>query len=230
MSGIPGGGGVGELILCSIFFNNSPEQLAVAYTLALGIGDLVDPPATMALADRPPVTAYVRYFGGGEDSPSSKYDRITLRADVGEQLSLLGERTYDASAADLEVLVLTAPKSGVTADETIAALTARLRENQEKGKPTLLIDASVGSYEGPETQALLENADFAGLLGYAGRYDYASIVGVGLSMALAMRSFTEPAGLKYSSLARILAFRPYSFSRWVSSSSGVCPMSWSADL
>jgi len=47
MSGIPGGGGVGELVLCSIFFNNSPEQLAVAYTLALGIGDLVDPPATM---------------------------------------------------------------------------------------------------------------------------------------------------------------------------------------
>ena len=49
MSGIPGGGGVGELILCSIFFNNSPEQFAVAYTLALGIGDLVDPPATMAI-------------------------------------------------------------------------------------------------------------------------------------------------------------------------------------
>ncbi|MEA4947096.1 MAG: DUF4127 family protein [Oscillospiraceae bacterium] len=138
--------------------------------------------ARMALADRPPVTAYVRYFGGGEDSPSSKYDRITLRADVGEQLSLLGERTYDASAADLEILVLTAPKSGVKADETIAALTARLQENQEKGKPTILIDASVGSYEGPGMQALLKNADFAGLLGYAGRYDYASIVGVGLSM------------------------------------------------
>ncbi len=33
MSGIPGGGGVGELVLCSIFFNNSPEQLTVAYTL-----------------------------------------------------------------------------------------------------------------------------------------------------------------------------------------------------
>ena len=30
-------------------------------------------------------------------------------------------------------------------------------------------------------------------------------------MALAMRSLTEPAGLKYSSLARILAFRPCSF-------------------
>ena len=45
------------------------------------------------------------------------------------------------------------------------------------------------------------------------------------TMALAMRSLTLPAGLKYSSLARILAFRPWAFSMWVSSSSGVCPMS-----
>ena len=39
-------------------------------------------------------------------------------------------------------------------------------------------------------------------------------------MARAMRSFTDPAGFRYSSLARIRAFRPYFFSRWVSSSRG----------
>ena len=44
-------------------------------------------------------------------------------------------------------------------------------------------------------------------------------------MALAMRSFTEPAGLRYSSFARIFALSPSSFSMWVSSSSGVPPMS-----
>ncbi len=44
MSGIPGGGGTGELVLCSIFF---PEQLAIAYPIALALGNLVDPPATM---------------------------------------------------------------------------------------------------------------------------------------------------------------------------------------
>ena len=43
-------------------------------------------------------------------------------------------------------------------------------------------------------------------------------------MALAMRSFTLPAGLKYSSLATILAFRPNSCFRWVSSSKGVWPI------
>jgi hypothetical protein len=38
---------------------------------------------------------------------------------------------------------------------------------------------------------------------------------------LAMRSLTEPAGLKYSSFARMVAFRSSCFSMWVSSSSGV---------
>ena len=49
-------------------------------------------------------------------------------------------------------------------------------------------------------------------------------------MALATRSFTLPAGLKYSSLAITFAFRPSFFSIWVNSSSGVFPISWSADV
>ena len=44
MSGVPGGGYIGEFIMCSVFF---PEQLAVAYPIAITIGNLVDPPATM---------------------------------------------------------------------------------------------------------------------------------------------------------------------------------------
>ena len=66
MSGIPGGGGVGELVLCTMFFNNSPEQLAVAYTLALAIGNLVDPPATMINAAGDYVVSFIvsRYVDG----------------------------------------------------------------------------------------------------------------------------------------------------------------------
>ena len=66
MSGIPGGGGVGELILCSLFFNNSPEQLTVAYTLALAIGNLVDPPATMVNSAGDYVVSFIvsRYVDG----------------------------------------------------------------------------------------------------------------------------------------------------------------------
>jgi Na+/H+-dicarboxylate symporter len=63
MSGIPGGGGTGELVLCSLFF---PEQLAIAFPIAQAIGDLVDPPATMVNAAGDYVASYIvsRYNDG----------------------------------------------------------------------------------------------------------------------------------------------------------------------
>ncbi len=44
MSGVPGGGYIGEYIICSIFF---PEQMSLAFPILVTIGNLVDPPATM---------------------------------------------------------------------------------------------------------------------------------------------------------------------------------------
>ena len=44
MSGVPGGGYIGEYIICSIFF---PTQIEMAFPILLMIGNLVDPPATM---------------------------------------------------------------------------------------------------------------------------------------------------------------------------------------
>ena len=65
MSGIPGGGGTGELVLCTIFF---PDQLAVAYPIALALGNLVDPPATMVNAAGDYVVSYiVERFVNGKD-------------------------------------------------------------------------------------------------------------------------------------------------------------------
>ena len=65
MSGIPGGGGTGELVLCSLFF---PEQLAVAFPIAQAIGDLVDPPATMVNAAGDYVASFiVSRFNDGKD-------------------------------------------------------------------------------------------------------------------------------------------------------------------
>ena len=63
MSGIPGGGGTGELVVCTIFF---PDQLAVAYPIALAIGNLVDPPATMINAAGDYVVSFIvsRYVDG----------------------------------------------------------------------------------------------------------------------------------------------------------------------
>ena len=44
MSGVPGGGYIGEYIICSIFF---PNQMELAFPILVTIGNLVDPPATM---------------------------------------------------------------------------------------------------------------------------------------------------------------------------------------
>ena len=63
MSGIPGGGGTGELVVCTIFF---PDHLAIAYPIALAIGNLVDPPATMVNAAGDYVVSFIvsRYVDG----------------------------------------------------------------------------------------------------------------------------------------------------------------------
>ena len=65
MSGVPGGGYIGEFIMCSVFF---PDQLAVAYPIAITIGNLVDPPATMINSAGDYVVSYiVSRFVDGKD-------------------------------------------------------------------------------------------------------------------------------------------------------------------
>ena len=54
-----------ELALCTIFF---PEQMAIAYPMALALGNLVDPPATMVNAAGDYVVSYiVARFVDGKD-------------------------------------------------------------------------------------------------------------------------------------------------------------------
>ena len=65
MSGIPGGGGTGELVLCTVFF---PDQMAIAYPVAIALGNLVDPPATMVNAAGDYVVSFlVERFVSGKD-------------------------------------------------------------------------------------------------------------------------------------------------------------------
>lgn len=63
MSGIPGGGGIGELVLCTLFF---PDQLSVAFPIALALGNLIDPPATMVNSAGDYVASFIvsRYVDG----------------------------------------------------------------------------------------------------------------------------------------------------------------------
>ncbi len=65
MSGIPGGGGTGDLVLCTMFF---PDQLAIAYPISIALANLIDPPATMINAAGDYVVSYiVSRFTDGKD-------------------------------------------------------------------------------------------------------------------------------------------------------------------
>ena len=63
MSGVPGGGYIGEYIICSIFF---PTQMELAFPILVVIGNLVDPPATMINAAGDYVVSFIvsRYVDG----------------------------------------------------------------------------------------------------------------------------------------------------------------------
>ena len=65
MSGVPGGGYIGEYIICSIFF---PTQMELAFPILVAIGNLVDPPATMIHSAGDYVVSYiVSRFVEGKD-------------------------------------------------------------------------------------------------------------------------------------------------------------------
>ena len=65
MSGVPGGGYIGEYIICSIFF---ADQMDLAFPILVTIGNLVDPPATMINSAGDYVVSYiVERFVTGKD-------------------------------------------------------------------------------------------------------------------------------------------------------------------
>lgn len=65
MSGVPGGGYIGEYIICSIFF---PTKMELAFPILVAIGNLVDPPSTMINAAGDYVVCYiVSRFTEGKD-------------------------------------------------------------------------------------------------------------------------------------------------------------------
>lgn len=77
MSGIPGGGGVGELVLVTMFF---PDQMAIAYPIALALGNLIDPPATMVNAAGDYVASFVvARFTDGKDWLLKKTDEKVIK-------------------------------------------------------------------------------------------------------------------------------------------------------
>ena len=80
MSGIPGGGGTGDLVLCIVFF---PEQLAIAYPISIALANLIDPPATMVNAAGDYVASFiVSRFVDGKDWLQKKLHPAAAQAEA----------------------------------------------------------------------------------------------------------------------------------------------------
>ncbi|MBQ0026834.1 MAG: dicarboxylate/amino acid:cation symporter [Lachnospiraceae bacterium] len=63
MSGVPGGGYIGEFIICSLFF---ADKMDIAFPILVAIGNIVDPPATMINASGDYVVSFIvsRFIDG----------------------------------------------------------------------------------------------------------------------------------------------------------------------
>ena len=134
----------------------------------------------------PPPRVQVRYFGSDGDIPSSDFDHQPLKEIVGAHLAYLGAEEAGEDG-DLQVLVLTRPEedSASARKAAIGSLIDALKENQRRGVPTVLMDAARNQYGTEFQHRLVQSADLAMLLGYAGFYDLANVTGIALSNGLA---------------------------------------------
>ena len=83
MSGVPGGGYIGEYIICSIFF---PNQMELAFPILVAIGNLVDPPATMINSAGDYVVSYiVSRFVDGKDWLDRALAKKSAAAEITEK-------------------------------------------------------------------------------------------------------------------------------------------------
>ena len=77
MSGVPGGGYIGEYIICSIFFSS---QMELAFPILVAIGNLVDPPATMINAAGDYVVCFiVSRFVDRKDWLQKKLNNVQIK-------------------------------------------------------------------------------------------------------------------------------------------------------
>ena len=123
--------------------------------------------------------ACVQYFGGTEDRPACEYDFQPLTEIMAEHLDFFDLR--EADIADLQILVLTQPEDGAKKDAYRKQLIGALRDCEKARRPTILIDASNGTYGTAVYEALTRQAELGYLIAYSGMLDMAIVTGTALS-------------------------------------------------
>lgn len=121
----------------------------------------------------------VQYFGGTEDRPACEYDFQPLTEIMEEHLAFFD--LTEAEGAELQILVLTQPEDETKKDTYRKQLIGALREYERAQRPTVLIDASNGTYGTEVCKALTKEAGLGCLVAYSGMLDMAIVTGTALS-------------------------------------------------
>ena len=125
----------------------------------------------------------LQYIGGTEDRPACEYDFQPLSDIVFEHFQFFG--LQEAKAVGLHVLVLTQPEDESLKQAYINLLLQTLEDNRKLQMPTILIDASNGTYGTEVYEALTKQAELGYLLAYSGMLDMAIVTGTALSHGVA---------------------------------------------
>lgn len=125
----------------------------------------------------------LQYIGGTEDRPACEYDFQPLSDIVCEHFRFFG--LQEAKAVGLHVLVLTQPEDEALRQAYINLLLQTLEDNRKQQMPTILIDASNGTYGTEVYEALTKEAELGYLLAYSGMLDMAIVTGTALSHGVA---------------------------------------------
>ena len=138
-------------------------------------------------------TAAVRYFGGSEEQSACVYDFQPLTEIVEEHLSFL-RLTEDSGTDGLQILILTQPEDAERKSAYLDALLSALRDCRKNQRPTVLVNASNGTYGRAVYDALTKGAELGHLLSCAGLLDMAIVTGTALSHGAARYAVLQNGG------------------------------------
>nr|WP_326209418.1 DUF4127 family protein [uncultured Oscillibacter sp.] len=130
------------------------------------------------------VSVIVDYFGDTYDQPACEYDFQPLWKIVEEHNQFFDLLPCN-QAAGMYIFVLTQPKDETQKQAYISQLLQALEDSRKQQMPTILIDASNGTYGTAVYDALTKQAELGYLLAYSGMLDMAIVTGTALSHGVA---------------------------------------------